>query len=680
MAGDYRSRNFGTNNWSDPSQWERYNGAAWIANPAEGYPGQTAVSGTVSIRALRSIVLDVTPANNIGTLSVAAIAALTTSGNPSISVNGNLGIGIAGSVTFGGTGNMFIGGSTSLSNAGSLTDNNGAGITTFTGGVTLNPGANWTSTAVTAAGNLIFKGGIANGSATFSAGGATFNTNPQAISGTLSFANVVTVTGIAVTNNGTVTMSGTGAGVLNGTGTWIQGAGSVLNYAGSSITTSAFTATAANNTITYNSSVPQTIPGVTYQNLVLNNSSGTFPQITLAADLTVSNALTMTSGVVDLAGNTLTLGTAGVASTLTRTASTTTNWMYGGVFSRHWLNATPITSNSGNNYGLFPMGESTASSYSPLEINSTASPTSNGVFSVAYAPDPFNGTDLSPFYNDGGVDVEHILNSGFITAVSGVTGGTYDIDVTMTGVNPAGVLSDMRLVVSTGGTTASAVGTHAAATGTVSNPTAKRTGLTIADLTARDFRLGTINQGATPLPVEFLALNADAEGSHVNVVWSTALEFNTNYFIVQRSKDGSSFESLSQVAAAGNSSTVKNYQFVDQDPYSGVSYYRLKQVDVDGKFAFSHIVSVNRDAEEMISVYPNPSSGPFSLSLSGEKGNQVLIVVRDVLGKEHYSQMIVMENEKEIIAFDLAGKLAPGVYVIVVRSSGTVIKKKLVIK
>ena len=107
-------------------------------------------------------------------------------------------------------------------------------------------------------------------------------------------------------------------------------------------------------TVTLNGTAAQTISGTTsttFNNLTLNNAFATIPSIILGIATTATNTLTMTSGIVDQAGFTFTLGASGAASTLTRTGSTTTNWMYGGTFRRFWPTATAITL-AGNSYGL----------------------------------------------------------------------------------------------------------------------------------------------------------------------------------------------------------------------------------------------------------------------------------------------------------------------------------------
>lgn len=190
---------------------------------------------------------------------------------------------------------LTVGGTTLIHAAGTLLDGNSSGIITLTGLVTNNGTIN--TTASTATGNLIFQSGVVN-NGTFTAGGATFNTNNQSLTGTgaYSFANPVTVTGVTLTNSNTVTISNTAAGTLSGTGSWVQSANSILNYAGSTMTVTSFDASTCSNTVNYNASaVAQTVrvPATSYCNLIISNPAGAAITKTLAGTIDIKEDLTI---------------------------------------------------------------------------------------------------------------------------------------------------------------------------------------------------------------------------------------------------------------------------------------------------------------------------------------------------------------------------------------------------
>src|ERR1051326_4649118 len=199
---------------------------------------------------------------------------------------------------------------------------------------------------------------------------------------------------------------------------------------------------------------------------------------------------------------------------------------------------------------------------------------------------------------------------------------------------------------------------------------------TINFTTFSKFALGNKKGGVNPLPVEFLSLTGEPDGNIVNVKWTTATEFNSDYFIVQHSKDGNDFEDIDKVKAAGSSTTIRNYSSVDYEPYQDITYYRLKQFDKDGKYAFSDMIAVKLKMENSIAVYPNPANGPFNVSIKANSGDNVLIVVRDVQGKEFYSKVVILANDKEVIAVDPEGKLSSGVYMVVASSNDNIYEKK----
>lgn len=120
------------------------------------------------------------------------------------------------------------------------------------------------------------------------------------------------------------------------------------------------------------------------------------------------------------------------------------------------------------------------------------------------------------------------------------------------------------------------------------------------------------------LPVTLTNFNAQPINKQVLVTWSTSAEYNSDYFVVEKSADARTFIPLGAVKGAGNSNTVSNYQLTDSLPLSGINYYRLKQVDRDGKVKYSLIVAVSFgiDAKNALVLYPNPVSNHIQINLN----------------------------------------------------------------
>ena len=123
------------------------------------------------------------------------------------------------------------------------------------------------------------------------------------------------------------------------------------------------------------------------------------------------------------------------------------------------------------------------------------------------------------------------------------------------------------------------------------------------------------------LPVEWLDFQAKLINQDQEVLcqWQTATEVNNEYFTVERSADGETWEDIGNVLGAGTITEPQSYQFIDRDPLFGVSYYRIRQTDYNGEFDHSVIRSVER-LHSGFSVYPNPGNGVFRLQ-GAQKGN-----------------------------------------------------------
>jgi|GEM_PF-1969756 len=225
-------------------------------------------------------------------------------------IGGTLAIGNGSTFTAAGY-NLTVNGSTTVGGgaSGSLVISSSSGTKIFTGLVTTAAGSTWNNSGNSA---VTFRGGITNhATATFTAGSGvyTFDTNSQALTGTLSIPSV-TVTGVTLTNNNTLTV----ATALSGIGELAQAVSAALNLGGTvGITT--FTAINTGNTVTYNSASAQNVQGASYYNLNLGGSATT-ATYTAAGTMMVSNVLTIvsSSGVNTFNGSSYTLTLAGTGT------------------------------------------------------------------------------------------------------------------------------------------------------------------------------------------------------------------------------------------------------------------------------------------------------------------------------------------------------------------------------
>lgn len=118
------------------------------------------------------------------------------------------------------------------------------------------------------------------------------------------------------------------------------------------------------------------------------------------------------------------------------------------------------------------------------------------------------------------------------------------------------------------------------------------------------------------LPITGLKINAIKQGKDVLVKWETVTESNTSHFIVQRSTAiNTTADSIGNIIAKENSTVLSNYLWVDKYPSKGINYYRLKQVDKDGKYVYSATVAINFESGFIVSYYPNPTSSIIKLDI-----------------------------------------------------------------
>ncbi|MFZ1454816.1 MAG: hypothetical protein WAT46_02155, partial [Saprospiraceae bacterium] len=93
-----------------------------------------------------------------------------------------------------------------------------------------------------------------------------------------------------------------------------------------------------------------------------------------------------------------------------------------------------------------------------------------------------------------------------------------------------------------------------------------------------------------------------------HITWSVASQLNNEKYIVEHSKDGKTFSPIREIAGDGTSNETKHYEYVHTSPSIGINYYRIKQVDYDGKYSYSDIAPVRYECDSSINIYPNPTT------------------------------------------------------------------------
>ena len=178
---------------------------------------------------------------------------------------------------------------------------------------------------------------------------------------------------------------------------------------------------------------------------------------------------------------------------------------------------------------------------------------------------------------------------------------------------------------------------------------------------------------AVPLPVTLLNFTAQAIGSQVQLRWQTASEFNNDHFEVERSRDAGTFNWLLSVAGHGDSQLLQDYQAIDAAPISGINYYRLKQVDKDGQFLFSKIVSVNMTgaaAGPSIRLYPNPAAEVVYINITSTQNINSSLVVFNAAGRQVVLKPTYLVKGGNSLSLDVS-TLVPGIYFCLFENTNT---------
>jgi hypothetical protein len=454
------------------------------------------------------------------------------------------------------------------------------------------------------------------------------------------------------------------------------GAGVVLNLSNDSINIAQNlinqgTIAASTGTVNFTGNNNSTISGLgTTQlfNMRVNKSAGA--TLTLQQPVLVTNVLTMNQGnVFTTSANVLTLGTSSAApGSLSYNSGTIV-----GPFKRYFANAA-----SAGTAGLFPVGTAVYNRYADFSFGSgpgvdqfltveykTGAPLQGGVPLYNGLPLTALGSLIQNYSADGYWSVIP-TNNNYAAPITSVNYGVTLFANNLTGMQSPQVC---RIIKSAGSNTAAqhhvawqACGTHTAIPGNA-NPTA----FAITSTATQGFswfNVGSPNSQA--LPVELLSFNGNCESGTVSLTWQTATEHNSDYFNIEKSRDGQNWQLLTSMDAAVNSTQLLNYEGTDANAIEVNNYYRLTQVDIDGTTKTYDVINVSCSgaAKGYFSAYPNPSTGSFQVILNDKNlvGSGILSV-KDTKGTELLNRTI--EVKPGINMFSVTDlNLAPGVYYI----------------
>jgi hypothetical protein len=275
--------------------------------------------------------------------------------------------------------------------------------------------------------------------------------------------------------------------------------------------------------------------------------------------------------------------------------------------------------------------------------------------------------------------LEELLDYGFWTITPNA--GTYNYDITLTsrGHTNQGPTAESHAVIKRPNSAMPWVsegvhnnGDQLMGAGWV---TARRRSLTVFS----DFAIAKHNAGS--LPVEMLSFDAKLNSNDVFVSWTTASEINNHYFELQRSVNNTEyFETIAFIEGNGNSNTQNHYSYVDTDVDEGILYYRLKQVDFDGKWEYAGVRAVAKftGPEELILVNQITEDNSVSFDLLNITGNFIVVEMYDMTGRILYSKNF--STDQSSYRIHIANDVPIGMYFIKVRDSKSTVSQKFLLQ
>jgi len=175
-----------------------------------------------------------------------------------------------------------------------------------------------------------------------------------------------------------------------------------------------------------------------------------------------------------------------------------------------------------------------------------------------------------------------------------------------------------------------------------------------------------INPEAGPTPVTLTKFSASVQKENeVKIDWQTTMEINCKEFVVQRSFNGNVFSVIQTIAGSGTTNLTHSYSTTDAifSPVSNTIYYRLKQIDLDGKANFSNIITLKiSEVADLFTISPNPFTNFINIHTAWKQTEQVSVKIFNVQGKEVFSKQISFQKGYNDIKIDALPAFSPGMY------------------
>ena len=350
---------------------------------------------------------------------------------------------------------------------------------------------------------------------------------------------------------------------------------------------------------------------------------------------------------------------------------------------------------------IFPTGNA-GDFYNPIQLENLSG--NAGKISVSFSsenlgPINFTGTvdcsEGNPAYsgtastvvqsNDDNTDIEYInMTSQGVWDISSVTSYDYDLvaypNTANTNVNPSAT-GQYRLLQRPSGDDPSSDWTPFALSG---NPCVNTSNyFELVGTGFSDFSIfGAVGNESGALPVELIDFYAQViDNEFVKLKWTTASEINNQGFEIERSLDGKTFEKIGWRDGLSDFELERNYAFDDKNVRKNeLYYYRLKQMDLDGKYEYSEIVTAKIMGDMQVRISPNPTPDEITIQISNDLQNEVLsFEVYDILGRQVFYQEDFLNGQTSFQFSFQNSNFSKGVYFLKINNSNQEIASKKLI-
>lgn len=616
VTGDYRTRS-GATTWNSSTSWQRFNGSTFV-----NYATPPSSSFLKKITILHSITFDVSA--NVATLEIKDGATVTLS--QSLAISGEL---------------SLTGGTLDL-NGNTLTMADGTTIYRVAGSLSASPS---------------FDGAV---NVTYNEHTSEIQTGYELPSDASKLMDLIiwSSNGVKLTKNITVNNSlslNSGNFNLNSNSLTMADATTIYRSSGSISAAPTFGSTVNVYYDEHSSEIQTGYELPTGSTVLTNLTIGNSNNVALDKTTTVNGTLDLLSGKITIGTHNLVIASTG---TITNYSSSQFIVAGDGIYrSTAGKVVRFINSSTAAGDQIFPVG--TTTSYTPCYIaNSNSSGTD---FRVNLFDEVLeNGDEGTPL--TGGV-----LNRTWSIVPDNSSNASGSTTIKIQWISSDQTLNFSLLTLSLIRNAGTSGSSYENATGTFSNETSsepyKMQSAGVTEFGYFTGKGGDLETGGT-LPVSLVEFKSECNNGKQNIIWTTTSEVNNDFFMVEKSDDANNWEVLGMIPGSGNSNEMLTYNLLDRNENKGSCYYRLKQIDYNGLYTYSKIISSENcfyASQQKTSVFPNPFSNNISVINYSDKDEITYVSVFDASGKTVYKTEYLSNEGANSNSLDLK-PLKNGVY------------------